>query len=100
MSEISDILNQAVIKIDILSERFDRHSEMYTDKFNTLFSKLDSLKDFNHSCRSEIFKRISDVELDGVKSNSASNIKIASISGGIAVVISVILLFIERALKI
>lgn len=100
MSEISDILNQAVIKIDILSERFDRHMEDHTEKFNTIFSKLDSLKDFNHNCRSEMFKRISEVELDGVKSNSASNMKIASISGGIAVVISILLLFIERALKL
>jgi len=74
-----EIIVEMDTKLDVMKERMDRHAQYNENRFNGISNKLDDLTEKVHTN-----------EVTVVKETGATNAKVASISGTVAILTALI----------
>ena len=81
---------ETFVALKTIQERIDRHSVEWHEGLKTVNAKLDNITETQHKDKEELLKKIQDVEISNLKDSRSTNVKIATLSGVISMIVSLI----------
>ncbi len=82
-------------RMDQLNDRITTHSSEFRNANLALLDKISEIRSHQHSNKEELLKRIQEVEIGYVKADGVTNVKIATLSGTVAAIVSIIISLIK-----
>jgi len=82
-------------RIDQLNDRITNHSTEFRNGHSALIEKISDIRSHQHANKEELLKKIQEVEIGYVKADGVTNVKIATLSGTVAAIVSIIISLIK-----
>lgn len=91
---------ECLLRIQGINQRLDRHGLELHEGIKSLRTKLDETQESYHKDKEEILDKIREVEINSIKDSSATKVKLASLSGVISIITSIIVSFMTSKIKL
>lgn len=91
-----DLIMEYIVKTDLLEDRLSRHTERIEASVEKLEKKFETKIDQYQQDRNFILEKIANVERQAIKEIHSAQIKIATISGALASLITLFMAWVKK----